>query len=47
MEMGTIVCQHCSSTIGQIEVEKVTTLYGKCNHIDCINQQEKNVVKVK
>ncbi|MCV9887503.1 GapA-binding peptide SR1P [Metabacillus halosaccharovorans] len=43
--MGTIVCQHCNSTIGHIEGEKVTTLYGKCSHQDCCNQNQ-NVVKV-
>ncbi|MGM0873501.1 MAG: GapA-binding peptide SR1P [Bacillota bacterium] len=46
--MGTIVCQNCSSTIGHIEGEKVTTLYGKCNRNDCCNENQKlNGVKVK
>ncbi|MBO1510580.1 MULTISPECIES: GapA-binding peptide SR1P [Metabacillus] len=46
--MGTIVCQNCNSTIGHIEVEKVTTLYGKCNHHNCCKEDQKiNVVEVK
>lgn len=28
--MGTIVCQHCNSTIHFFDDEKVTTLYGTC-----------------
>lgn len=47
MEMGTIVCQHCNSTIGHIEVEKVTTLYGKCNHQECSKEDQKTTVAVK
>lgn len=34
MEMGTIVCQTCNHTIDIFEDEKVTTLYGTCNHCD-------------
>lgn len=37
MEMGTIVCQTCNSTIGHFEDEKVTTLYGKCT--ECCNDE--------
>lgn len=33
--MGTIVCQECNTTIGHVEVEKVTTFYGKCDHHEC------------
>lgn len=36
--MGTIICQHCNTTIGHIEGEKVTTLYGKCNHQNCSSE---------
>ncbi|APH05405.1 GapA-binding peptide SR1P [Bacillus weihaiensis] len=46
--MGTIICQHCNSTIGHIEGEKVTTLYGQCNHHNCGDQKQSRVsVKVK
>lgn len=39
--MGTIVCQQCNHTIDFFEDEKVTTLYGTCNHCDC--EQEKRM----
>ncbi|WLR43297.1 GapA-binding peptide SR1P [Bacillus carboniphilus] len=36
--MGTIVCQHCNSTVSHFEDEKVTVLYGKCedSHDQCV-----------
>ncbi|MFC0274668.1 GapA-binding peptide SR1P [Metabacillus herbersteinensis] len=45
--MGTIVCQHCNSTIGHIEVEKVTTFYSSSNQCDCKHVDTERVVEVK
>ncbi|MFS0879829.1 GapA-binding peptide SR1P [Metabacillus niabensis] len=41
--MCTIVCQNCNSTIGHLDGEKVTTLYGKCDHHECRNESRKSV----
>ena len=38
MEMGTIICQVCEVTIGKLEGEKVTVLYGNC----CSNGKKEN-----
>ncbi|MFC5614667.1 GapA-binding peptide SR1P [Metabacillus niabensis] len=43
MGMCTIVCQNCNSTIGHLDGEKVTTLYGKCDHHECRNESRKSV----
>lgn len=40
LELGVIICKYCSSMIGTLDSEKVTTYYSDCQEPVCLETRD-------